>query len=179
MRNIVWDGMMVFSSAAANVKSIAHAMHMKKLKYGCMLLVVAVAQWLILGSALAQELPEALKRKFEQAGIPETALGIYIHPIGVEQPIVAVNANVAMNPASVMKLVTTYAGLEILGPAYSWQTVLYAHGKITDGVLHGDLVIKGYGDPKLDLENFWLLIHRLRHRASRDYRQSDTGSYLL
>lgn len=166
---------MVFSSVAANVKLFARAMYMKKLQYSCMLLVVAVLQWLIPGSTLAQQLPDALKRKFEQVGIPETALGIYIHPIGVKQPIMAVNADVAMNPASVMKLVTTYAGLEILGPAYSWQTVLYAHGKITNGVLHGDLVIKGYGDPKLDLENFWLLIHRLRHTGLHEI----TGDLIL
>ena len=74
-----------------------------------------------------------------------------------------------------MKLVTTYAGLEILGPAYTWQTVLYAHGKIVDGVLNGDLVIKGYGDPKLDLENFWLLIHRLRHTGLHEI----TGNLIL
>jgi D-alanyl-D-alanine carboxypeptidase/D-alanyl-D-alanine-endopeptidase (penicillin-binding protein 4) len=171
--------MMVFSSVAANAKATvyapAHTTRMKKLKYGCMLLIVGVLQWLMPGIASAQQLPDALKRKFEQAGIPETALGIYIHQIGAEQPIMAVNADVAMNPASVMKLVTTYAGLEILGPAYSWQTVLYAHGKIVDGVLHGDLVIKGYGDPKLDLENFWLLIHRLRHTGLYEI----TGNLIL
>jgi D-alanyl-D-alanine carboxypeptidase/D-alanyl-D-alanine-endopeptidase (penicillin-binding protein 4) len=38
------------------------------------------------------------------------------------------NASRAMNPASVMKLVTTFAGLEMLGPAYTWKTELYADG---------------------------------------------------
>ena len=120
----------------------------------------------------ADQLPPLVKQKLTQAGIPESAVGIYVHAIGAPQPEIAFNADAGMNPASVMKLVTTYAGLEILGPAYSWQTILYAHGKIIDGVLHGDLVIKGYGDPKLDLENFWLLIHRLRqtglHEISGD-----------
>lgn len=111
---------------------------------------------------LAEQLPASVKQKLDQARIPVGAVGIYVHEIGAEQAVIAINANAAMNPASVMKLITTYAGLEILGPAYSWQTILYAHGEIKKGVLHGDLVIKGYGDPKLDLENFWLLIHRLR-----------------
>lgn len=148
---------------------------MKKLKYSCMLMVTVALQWVISGMAPAQQLPDTLKRKFKQAGIPEMALGIYIHQVGAEQPIMSVNADATMNPASVMKLVTTYAGLEILGPAYSWQTVLYAHGKITNGVLNGDLVIKGYGDPKLDLENFWLLIHRLRHTGLYEI----TGNLIL
>ncbi len=121
-----------------------------------------VAQAIVLGPVFSKDLPLAVKQKLQQAGIPDSAVGVYVHEIGVSQPMIAVNADVAMNPASVMKLLTTYAGLELLGPAYTWPTMLYANGKITDGVLKGDLVIKGYGDPKLDLENFWSLIYRLR-----------------
>ena len=107
-------------------------------------------------------LPASVQQALKRAGMPVSAVGVYAHEIGAPQPILAVNADVAMNPASVMKLVTTFAGLELLGPAYTWQTVIYAHGKLVSGVLQGDLVIKGYGDPKLDLENFWSLVYRLR-----------------
>jgi D-alanyl-D-alanine carboxypeptidase/D-alanyl-D-alanine-endopeptidase (penicillin-binding protein 4) len=70
-----------------------------------------------------------------------------------------------MNPASVMKLVTTYAALEMLGPAYRWKTEAYADGTLRDGVLEGNLVLKGYGDPKLDLEAFWTLLRALRGKG--------------
>lgn len=120
--------------------------------------------------AFSNELPLTVKQKLLQIAIPETAIGVYIQEIGASQPLLAVNADSAMNPASVMKLLTTYAGLELLGPAYTWPTILYANGKITDGVLHGDLIIKGYGDPKLDLENFWLLIHRLRQTGLHEIK---------
>ncbi len=113
-------------------------------------------------SVYAGKLPSQVHQALKTAGIPESAVGVYVHEIGAGHPFLAVNADVAMNPASVMKLVTTFAGLELLGPAYTWQTVIYAHGKLVSGVLHGDLVIKGYGDPKLDLENFWSLVYRLR-----------------
>lgn len=122
------------------------------------------------GVAFSQGLPAAVKQKLQQLAIPETATGVYVQEIGKNQPVVAVNADAAMNPASVMKLLTTYAGLELLGPAYTWPTMLYANGKIIDGVLHGDLIIKGYGDPKLDLENFWLLIHRLRQTGLHEIK---------
>lgn len=124
----------------------------------------------LLAPAFAHDLPLAVKQKLQQFTIPETAIGVYVHEIGASKPIIAINADSAMNPASVMKLLTTYAGLELLGPAYTWPTMLYANGKMADGVLYGDLVIKGYGDPKLDLENFWLLIHRLRQTGLHEIK---------
>lgn len=120
--------------------------------------------------AFAGELPAVIKQKLIQHAIPESAIGVFVQEIGASRPLLAVNADIAMNPASVMKLLTTYAGLELLGPAYTWPTVLYADGNLIDGVLHGNLVIKGYGDPKLDLENFWLLIHRLRQTGLHEIK---------
>ena len=111
---------------------------------------------------LSNNLPSQVQQALRNAEVSDSGVSIYVHEIGGAEPILAVNAEAPMNPASVMKLVTTFAGLEILGPAYTWKTEVYANGQLTEGVLHGDLVIKGYGDPKLNLENFWLLAHRLR-----------------
>jgi len=136
----------------------------------CLYLSLLILQIALPAPAFSNELPLTVKQKLLQIAIPESAIGVYVQEIGASQPIVAVNADSAMNPASVMKLLTTYAGLELLGPAYTWPTMLYANGKIIDGVLHGDLIIKGYGDPKLDLENFWLLIHRLRQTGLHEIK---------
>ena len=51
-----------------------------------------------------------------------------------------------------MKLVTTYAALELLGPNHQWKTEFYADGPLVDGVLNGNLYLKGGGDPKLNME---------------------------
>jgi D-alanyl-D-alanine carboxypeptidase/D-alanyl-D-alanine-endopeptidase (penicillin-binding protein 4) len=118
----------------------------------------------------AGTLPEPVARALAQAQIPESAVGVYVHEIGAEQPIVAVGAERALNPASSMKLVTTYAGLEMLGPAYTWNTDILTDGNITQDVLSGNLYIKGSGDPKLTLENFWLLLRNLRARGVREIR---------
>ncbi len=136
--------------------------------------ILVVISTTAFSSELPLSLPQVVQEKLKLVGVAESAVGVYVSEVG-SMPIVSVNADVAMNPASVMKMITTYAGLEILGPAYSWQTVLYANGQITNGVLQGDLVIKGYGDPKLDLENFWLLIHRLRQTGLREI----TGDLIL
>ena len=130
---------------------------------------LALAALLTLTAARAQ-LPESVAHALAQAGIPEGAAAFYVHEIGAERPLVAAGAERALNPASAIKLVTTYAALELLGPAYAWATEAYAAGALKEGVLAGDLVLKGYGDPKLTLENFWLLLRNLRGRGAREIR---------
>jgi len=138
------------------------------------LLAAALAALLALGAprAYAQEapLPAPVAHALAQAGIPESATAFYVHEVGAERPLLATGAERAMNPASAIKLVTTYAALELLGPAYQWVTEAYADGALNGGVLTGDLVLKGRGDPKLTLENFWLLLRTLRSRGLAEIR---------
>ena len=122
---------------------------------------------LILCASLAHSgpLPAPLARAAKEHGVPLKDLGLYIHVVGEKSPRLAYDSQRAMNPASTMKLLTTLAGLHLLGPAYSWRTEVYADGPLKDGVLEGSLVLKGSGDPKLTLEEFWILLRQLRARG--------------
>ena len=133
-------------------------------------LAALLALWMPLVHAQSAPLPGPVARALAQAGIPESAAAFYVHEIGAERPLIAAGAERSMNPASAIKLVTTYAALELLGPAFQWVTEAYAAGALSDGVLAGDLVLKGRGDPKLTLENFWLLLRSLRGRGLREIR---------
>jgi D-alanyl-D-alanine carboxypeptidase/D-alanyl-D-alanine-endopeptidase (penicillin-binding protein 4) len=66
--------------------------------------------------------------------------------------------------------VTTYAALELLGPAWTWATPVWLQGTLRDGVLDGNLVIKGTGDPKLVIERMWLLLRRVQQLGVREIR---------
>ena len=121
-------------------------------------------------NAHAASLPPAVKQALKQAGIPQSAVGIVVQQTGGRKPLISLNARQAMNPASTMKLLTTYAGLDLLGPAYTWKTEAWLDGELKDGVLHGDLVLKGYGDPKFTIEQFWLWLAELRARGLREIR---------
>ena len=66
------------------------------------------------------------------------------------------------NPASTMKLVTTHAALAMLGPDYRWTTRFLTTGPIRDGVLQGDLILQGGGDPHLVIEDLHALMADLR-----------------
>lgn len=149
-------------STGSHTLIILHIRHFAVL---LLLLLPAIA-----GAQPATTLPEPVARALAQAGIPESAIGVYVHEIGAREPVLAIGADRALNPASTMKLVTTYAGLELLGPAYTWNTDALTDGTITQGVLTGNLYLKGSGDPKLTLENFWLLLRGLRARGVREIR---------
>ena len=121
--------------------------------------------------SLAQtSLPVPVAQALAQAGIPESAVSVYVQETDGERPMVSYAADRPLNPASTIKLVTTYAALDLLGPAYTWNTEVYASGALQRDVLDGNLILKGYGDPKLTLENFWLLLRGVRARGVREIR---------
>ncbi|GAB3627434.1 D-alanyl-D-alanine carboxypeptidase DacC [Pandoraea terrae] len=88
------------------------------------------------------------------------------------EPLVWLNADAPRNPASTMKLVTSAAALDLLGPDYRWRTMAYTDGQIDARVLHGNLYIKGTGDPKLVPEEMEKFVAEL-HRAGIDEIQGD------
>jgi D-alanyl-D-alanine carboxypeptidase/D-alanyl-D-alanine-endopeptidase (penicillin-binding protein 4) len=118
----------------------------------------------------AAGLPPPVAQALQAAGIPLAAVGVVVQDADASSPRIAVNARQAMNPASTMKLLTTLAALETLGPAYSWKTEVWADAPLTDGVLAGNLYLKGSGDPKLTFEQFWLLLRDLRDRGLREIK---------
>ncbi|MBT9538352.1 D-alanyl-D-alanine carboxypeptidase/D-alanyl-D-alanine-endopeptidase [Thiobacillus sp.] len=126
-------------------------------------------------AARAAELPAAFTDALRQAGIPLDHVAVVVQPLDAATALVSHNADAAMNPASVMKLVTSYAALHQLGPRFSWPTEVWADGPVRDGVLEGDLIVKGYGDPSLTLERVWLLQRELRAHGIRHIR----GNLLL
>ncbi|WP_424947344.1 D-alanyl-D-alanine carboxypeptidase/D-alanyl-D-alanine-endopeptidase [Candidatus Spongiihabitans sp.] len=98
-------------------------------------------------------------------GIPLSAVSLDIQATESQHTLVSLNSNAPRNPASVIKLVTTLAALEILGPAYQWHTRYFADGAISNGVLNGDLVLQGGGDPFLTVDKFLHHVLSLRQRG--------------
>ena len=69
-----------------------------------------------------------------------------------------------------MKLVTSYAALELLGPTYQWSTELRSSARPVQGILAGDVYLKGFGDPKLTIERLMLLVRDLRAQGISEIR---------
>ena len=110
-----------------------------------------------------QALPLGVSNALKTAKIPADAISIAMLPLDGAGQAQFYRADVPSNPASTMKLITTYAGLELLGPAWQWRTELRANALPNkNGVLEGPVYLKGSGDPKLTLERMWLLVRDLK-----------------
>lgn len=115
-------------------------------------------------------LPAAFAKAAQEAGIPASAISIQIasaETSAVNSPLLAHNADKAMQPASLMKLISTAAALDLLGPAYRWTTRFYTNGTQNGETLQGDLIIKGSGDPRLSQRDLWSVLHSLRAQGIR------------
>ncbi len=125
--------------------------------------------WVYAQSAETSEIniPGRVLASLNYADIPASSVSLVIQPLNDVSPLVSLNPKVARNPASTAKILTTYAALEILKPAYIWPTEVYLEGELQGDTLVGDLGIKGYGDPMMLLEDFWKFLRELRRKGVR------------
>lgn len=135
-------------------------------RYGALFLFLFL--FLAMLPAHANSLPDNVSLALQKANIPQNAVSIVVQPTDGSMPMLSLNAAQPMNPASTIKLLTSYAALEKLGPAYIWKTRVWADGEIRDGKLIGDLIIRGGGDPFLTIERLWLLQRALRQKGVRE-----------
>ena len=110
-------------------------------------------------------LPAAVANVARAYDLPVDSLSVRVHEARSGRLVVSHHPDVARNPASVMKLVTTLAGLDLLGPDYTWKTRFAAAAPWQAGTLNGDLYVVGGGDPGLHTEKFWRALVELRNRG--------------
>jgi D-alanyl-D-alanine carboxypeptidase/D-alanyl-D-alanine-endopeptidase (penicillin-binding protein 4) len=120
-------------------------------------------------AAPANELPADVSAALARSKLPREALSVLVLPVEEEGrgkasglPRLSHRAEVSVNPASLMKLVTTSAALELLGPSFTWRTPVYVEGVVREGVLQGNLHVRGQGDPRLGVEKLWQLMRRVQ-----------------
>lgn len=131
----------------------------------------AALLWLALASAPATaRLPGEVYSALDRAKVPADAVVVLVQEVGSQRSRLAWRTDAAVNPASLTKLLTTHAALELLGPAWTWSTPVWLDGPVRDGVLEGNLVIKGSGDPKLVPERLWLMLRRVQQLGVREIR---------
>jgi serine-type D-Ala-D-Ala carboxypeptidase/endopeptidase (penicillin-binding protein 4) len=127
--------------------------------------------WTIPLSTVAQ-LPPTVLQLLQERNIPAEAMAL--HAIRADgSTVVSFQPERPMTPASTMKVVTAAVALDHLGPTYRGSAALLTHAPVVDGVLQGDLIVRGEGSVELDAEPFARLIEQVRERHGIHTIQGD------
>ena len=108
---------------------------------------------------------DAINKILNRSELSKGNYSLYITNISKRAKVFSYNEQKSFNPASVMKLVTTYAGLQFLGPQYQWKTEVLYKGHIKNRHLYGDLIMRGYGDPTLTYADLSEIIERVQQQG--------------
>lgn len=127
---------------------------------------LAMAAALAWSTGAFGELPGALSEVLAQHRLPAESISLLVTTTD-GRVLLEHLADTPRNPASVMKLVTSYAALDLLGPAYTWRTDFRVDALPRDGVVDGNLYITGGGDPMILVEDFLHMLLALRQRGIR------------
>ena len=128
--------------------------------------LVCIAFLVIFEAHAAYEAPPLpVAKLLKSYGIPLSAVSIDVREVDASQSLLSLNPDVPRNPASVVKILTTLAALELLGPTYQWTTNYLIDGNVLDNTLQGNLFMQGGGDPFLTVDRFWSHVLAIRERG--------------
>lgn len=123
--------------------------------------------FLSLPSKAQTELPSAVDAALKKVNISASNLSLIVVPATGGSPLLSQYAERAMNPASTMKLLTTQAALDELGPNFRWKTQILADKPPKQEVLSGKLYLRGGGDPNLTWDKLAIMLRKLRQQGLR------------
>jgi len=112
--------------------------------------------------SFATSMSESIKEMIVKNKIKPEQVSVLVCSTKSGNVLASHNANTIRKPASVMKVLTTYSALLELGRDFRWPTKFYYHGSYKKGIIHGDLVIKAYGDPTLSSKDIPHIVRRLQ-----------------
>ena len=107
-------------------------------------------------SFLQAQLSMIIEEWNKDKDLKNASIGFSVMDAKTSEPISEYNSHLALIPASTQKIITTSAALHLLGANYRYETKIYYTGTFIKetGILNGDLIIVGSGDPTLQSENF-------------------------
>jgi len=136
---------------------------MSRLPVYALLALLVVAP--VAPAAAADGLPRPVITALANHQLNGSGVSVFVQAVDTDEPLLAFNEHVARSPASIVKVLTSYAALDLLGPNYRWHTEVWVDGPVRDGRLEGNLILRGGGDPGLTTERFWTLLREIRARG--------------
>lgn len=113
-------------------------------------------------------IPADVAARLSAAGLPEDSLGFVVVRADSGAQVLAHRPGEALQPASTMKVLTAMVALDRLGPAWQGRTELVTAAPLEDGILQGDLVLRGGADPDLGWPEFRRMLVAARNQGIRE-----------
>ena len=110
-----------------------------------------------IAATVSSGIPAAIAQLMAAQRLPSSALSFVIVEADTGRVVMSHNPDTPRSPASTIKTVTTFAALDMLGPAFVWRTRAWLHD--------GDLYLQGGGDPYITLERWWSFVQSLRSQG--------------
>jgi len=126
--------------------------------------------WIILSiiysiNIFANVVDKDIEYMISKSAIKNEELGLYIKETNTNRVVSAINIDKLFTPASVIKIYSAYAILLELGYNYRWNTNFYINGRFINGIVYGDLIVKGYGDPTLKSSDIPEIVKNLKAKG--------------
>ena len=119
-------------------------------------------------TTLRPTLPDEVTQAIAKAGMTQATLGVVAYPLHQRSRVLALNADLAMQPSSTMKIVTAVVALDRLGPNSRGRTDLLAAAPLVGDVLQGPLYLRGGADTDFDWGALQMLLRELREQGVRE-----------
>lgn len=107
-----------------------------------------------MGQTLQQRIQRAYARFEQNPHLKHAVTSLTVLNANTGAVVFSKNEHIGLATASTLKTITSATAYEVLGADYTYQTELYYTGTIEQGILNGDMVIKGVGDPSLGSDRF-------------------------
>ena len=118
--------------------------------------------------AILNSLPHEVKSKLNAAKLNSYGMSAYVQAVNSPRPLLGHQEQTSRVPASVMKLITSYAALGTLGPKYRWPLDVLTNGVVRNGTLKGDLIVKGYGSPEFNKVELRKVLQGIKRKGIRN-----------
>jgi len=128
----------------------------------CAALVLMLSLPPLAWASTGRGLPAPVMQVITAQRLPLGAVSVAVLDLASGRLVLDQNPDTPRSPASTIKVLTTFAALDLLGPAYTWHTRAAVRGEMEGGVLDGDLILQGGGDPYMPLERWWNFAQTLR-----------------
>jgi D-alanyl-D-alanine carboxypeptidase/D-alanyl-D-alanine-endopeptidase (penicillin-binding protein 4) len=120
--------------------------------------------------AVQEQIAKAVEKLQSEPQMKHAIMGFSVVKTETGEMVFELNAQTGLAPASCQKIITSATAMELLGPAYRYQTILGYDGEISQNILHGNVWVIGSGDPTM---GSW------RYDSTKEEKQPDQLVKLL